>query len=43
MKADIVRSDRRAYMYRLSLEYTRILYHDEGDVDYVEMPTFDLD
>lgn len=31
-----------AYMYRLCLEYTRILHHDEGDVDYVEMPTFDL-
>lgn len=33
---------RRAYMYRLSLEYVRILHHDEGDVDYVEMPSFDL-
>lgn len=31
-----------AYMYRLSLEYSRILHHDEGeDLDYVEMPTFD--
>ncbi|GAA5979776.1 hypothetical protein JCM5350_002045 [Sporobolomyces pararoseus] len=37
------KADMAAYMYRLSLEYTRILYHDEGDVDYVEMPTFDLD
>lgn len=32
----------RAYMYRLSLEYARILHHDEGDVDYVEMPSFNL-
>lgn len=31
-----------AYMYRLSLEYVRILHHDEGDVDYVEMPSFNL-
>lgn len=31
-----------AYMYRLSLEYARILHHDEGDVDYVEMPSFNL-
>lgn len=30
-----------AYMYRLSLEYTRILHHDEEDVDYVAMPSFD--
>ncbi|GAA5866861.1 hypothetical protein JCM1840_004292 [Sporobolomyces johnsonii] len=36
------RVDMAAYMYRLSLEYSRILHHDEGDVDYVEMPTFDL-
>ncbi|GAA5996512.1 uncharacterized protein JCM10292_003018 [Rhodotorula paludigena] len=34
--------DMAAYMYRLSLEYVRILHHDEGDVDYVEMPSFDL-
>jgi len=30
-------------MYRLSLEYSRILHHDEGDVDYVEMPDFNFD
>ncbi|GAA5925127.1 uncharacterized protein JCM15063_004929 [Sporobolomyces koalae] len=36
------RADMAAYMYRLSLEYARILYHDEGDVDYVQMPDFDL-
>ncbi|GAA5984871.1 hypothetical protein JCM11641_005447 [Rhodosporidiobolus odoratus] len=35
--------DMAAYMYRLSLEYARILHHDEPDVDYVEaMPVFDL-
>ncbi|KWU47161.1 glycosyltransferase family 90 protein [Rhodotorula sp. JG-1b] len=35
-------ADMAAYMYRLSLEYVRILHHDEGDVDYVEMPSFNL-
>ncbi|GAA5910466.1 hypothetical protein JCM8208_004485 [Rhodotorula glutinis] len=35
--------DMAAYMYRLSLEYSRILHHDEGDVDYVEMPDFNFD
>lgn len=29
-------------MYRLSLEYSRILHHDEEDVDYIEMPSFNL-
>ncbi|GAA5885978.1 hypothetical protein JCM6882_004220 [Rhodosporidiobolus microsporus] len=33
--------DMAAYMYRLVLEYARILHHDEGDVDFVEnMPSF---
>ncbi|GAA5850375.1 hypothetical protein JCM8547_001851 [Rhodosporidiobolus lusitaniae] len=37
------KADMAAYMYRLALEYTRILHHDEPDVDYVEaMPTFDF-
>ncbi|BGP32303.1 hypothetical protein JCM10296v2_004084 [Rhodotorula toruloides] len=35
-------ADMAAYMYRLSLEYARILHHDEGDVDYIEMPSFDF-
>ncbi|BGP48291.1 hypothetical protein JCM10450v2_004163 [Rhodotorula kratochvilovae] len=34
--------DMAAYMYRLSLEYARLLHHDEGDVDFVEMPNFDI-
>lgn len=29
-------------MYRLGLEYARILHHDEGDVDFVEMPDFSV-
>lgn len=30
-------------MYRLALEYSRILHHDEDeDLDYVEMPSFDI-
>ncbi|BGP16397.1 hypothetical protein JCM10213_004046 [Rhodosporidiobolus nylandii] len=36
------KADMAAYMYRLSLEYARILHHDQGDTDYVEMPTFDF-
>ncbi|GAA6001303.1 hypothetical protein JCM10207_006599 [Rhodosporidiobolus poonsookiae] len=32
--------DMAAYMYRLSLEYARVLHHDEGDVDYVEQVDF---
>ena len=36
------RRSRSAYMYRLSLEYARILHHDEGDVDFVEMPDFSV-
>ncbi|GAA5882446.1 hypothetical protein JCM16303_001739 [Sporobolomyces ruberrimus] len=36
------KADMAAYMYRLCLEYARILYHDEQDVDFVESINFDL-
>ncbi|KAK4053925.1 hypothetical protein OIO90_003762 [Microbotryomycetes sp. JL221] len=35
------KADMAAYMYRLSLEYSRILHHDEDDVDFVPDITFD--
>ncbi|KAK4054476.1 hypothetical protein OIV83_000970 [Microbotryomycetes sp. JL201] len=35
------KADMAAYMYRLALEYSRILHHDTEDVDFVEEITFD--